>query len=197
MKLYCRIHKAAPLLLSLFLSICLSSFSANSLASSKVLLETNMGSIKIELFDEKAPVTVANFLNYVDKKHYDNVIFHRVIAGFMIQTGGFDVDMVEKNSGDAIENESKTNRLHNERGTLAMARTSDPHSATAQFFINVRLNLNLDYRMGQYGYAVFGKVIEGMDIVDTISLQKTGTQRGFQDVPIEAITIIKASRITE
>ncbi len=118
-----------------------------TLAGTLVNLETSMGTIKLELFDEKAPKTVANFLSYVDKKHYDNVIFHRVIAGFMIQTGGFDSTMSEKSTDEPIQNESKVNRLHNERGTLAMARTSDPHSASAQFFINVRMNLNLDYRM--------------------------------------------------
>ena len=164
--------------------------------NTQVTIETNHGSILVELFDEKAPVTVSNFLNYVDKKHYNGTIFHRVIPRFMIQGGGFDPQMTKRPTGPTIENESK-NRLHNERGTLAMARTDDPHSASDQFYINVRMNISLDYRMGEFGYAVFGKVLEGMDVVDTISVQKTGQRAGYQDVPQEDIVITSISRVEQ
>ncbi len=165
-------------------------------AATHVQISTSHGTITLELFDQKAPETVRNFLKYVDAGHYNNTIFHRVIPRFMIQGGGFTAEMHEKPTAAPIKNESK-NRLHNERGTIAMARTSDPHSATAQFFINVRMNISLDYRMGQYGYAVFGKVIEGMDVVDTISIQKTGRRGMHDDVPEQAIFIKSISRISQ
>ncbi len=147
---------------------------AGEAASAKVRLKTNHGEILLELNGEKAPVTVKNFLGYVEKKHYDGTVFHRVIDGFMIQGGGFALDggnLIEKPSGKGIVNESK-NGLKNDRGTIAMARTSDLNRATAQFFINVSDNPNLNFpSMG--GYAVFGKVIEGMDVVDKIKAVET------------------------
>jgi peptidyl-prolyl cis-trans isomerase A (cyclophilin A) len=145
-------------------------------ASPKVRLKTSKGDIVIELNAEKAPVTVENFLSYVNKKHYDGTVFHRVIDGFMIQGGGFALEgtsLVEKESGKGIKNEGQ-NGLANDRGTIAMARTNDPNSATAQFFINVKDNAMLNYPSNG-GYAVFGKVVEGMDVVDKIKAAPTGT----------------------
>lgn len=183
---------------------------ANSAAakSAKVLLKTNQGDIVLALDAAKAPVTVENFLGYVKKKHYDGTVFHRVIDGFMIQGGGFaltDGALVEKPSGKGIVNESQ-NGLQNVRGTIAMARTSDPNSATAQFFINVKDNAMLDYPSNG-GYAVFGKVVKGMDIVDKIKALPTGTSKltmihpatgakmemSSQDVPTQNVVIVAAS----
>lgn len=144
--------------------------------TTKVRLKTSKGDIVLALDAEKAPITVANFLSYVSKKHYDGTVFHRVIDGFMIQGGGFAVDgknLVEKESGKGIKNESQ-NGLKNDSGTIAMARTNDPDSATAQFFINVNDNAALNYPSNN-GYAVFGKVIEGMDVVNKIKSVSTGT----------------------
>lgn len=146
--------------------------------SAKVLLKTDQGNIVLELDTAKAPVTVENFLGYVKKKHYDGTVFHRVIDGFMIQGGGFaltDGALVEKAAGKGIANESQ-NGLKNARGTIAMARKADPNSATAQFFINVQDNPMLDYP-NNGGYAVFGKVVEGMDVVDKIKASPTGTSK--------------------
>ncbi len=154
----------------------------------RVLIKTSEGDITLQLFADKAPVTVANFLSYVDSGFYKGTIFHRVIPNFMIQGGGFTADMVEKKTADPIVNESK-NRLHNTRGTIAMARTSDPDSATAQFFINQRSNLRLDWAPGQDGYTVFGEVLQGMDIVDFIATAPTGNAGGMQNVPVQAILI--------
>ncbi|MEM8500730.1 MAG: peptidylprolyl isomerase [Pseudomonadota bacterium] len=166
--------------------------------STKILIKTNHGNIKAELYDERSPITVDNFLKYVDAGHYNGTIFHRVIPRFMIQGGGFSPDMIERETRDPIQNESK-NRLRNDRGTLAMARTSDPDSATAQFFINVRMNFSLNYRMGESGYAVFGKVTQGLDVVDTISIQRTGLflndEAEYDDVPKQSIIIESISRI--
>jgi cyclophilin family peptidyl-prolyl cis-trans isomerase len=148
----------------------------------------------LELFDEKSPKTVENFLAYVDSKFYDNTIFHRVIPRFMIQGGGLTEDMQEKPTRAPVINESK-NRVHNERGTIAMARTSDPDSATAQWYINVRMNITLDYRMGTPGYTVFGKVTKGMDVVDTISVVKTQDFIVHQDVPVEPVIIKSVRRL--
>lgn len=161
-----------------------------------VLIRTNTGDIKLELYPEKAPITVENFLSYVDSGFYDGTIFHRVIPNFMIQGGGFSPDMEEKPSGEPIKNESR-NHLHNERGTVAMARTDEPDSATAQFFINVRSNLRLDfdYVSRRPGYAVFARVVEGMDVVDGISLVATGTVDHHQDVPEQPIIIEKMERV--
>ena len=157
-----------------------------------VLITTNMGNITVELDAEKAPKTVANFLDYVAKGHYSNTIFHRVIGNFMIQGGGFDPDLKQKPADQQVENEAK-NGLKNEPYTLAMARTSDPHSASAQFFINTVNNQFLDYP-GQdgWGYAVFGKVTEGTDVVDKIRKVPTGRSGMFSsDVPKEPVIIEK------
>jgi peptidyl-prolyl cis-trans isomerase B (cyclophilin B) len=160
----------------------------------KVEMETSKGKIVIELFPEKAPETVKNFLNYVDAKFYDGTIFHRVIPNFMIQGGGFTADMKRKSAGAPIKNEAD-NGLKNERGTIAMARTGDPHSATAQFFINTVKNDFLNHKSKTpqgWGYVVFGKVITGMDVVDTISAVKTVTRGSYRDVPAETIEIRSA-----
>ncbi|OOF46626.1 peptidylprolyl isomerase [Rodentibacter trehalosifermentans] len=162
-----------------------------------VILHTNLGDIKIALNAEKAPITVENFLTYCKNGFYDNTIFHRVIDGFMIQGGGMESGMKEKNTNAPIQNEA-ANGLSNKRGTIAMARTSDPHSATAQFFINVADNTFLDYRakemfgknvVQEWGYAVFGEVVEGMDVVDKIKAVKTGNKGFHQDVPKEDVVI--------
>jgi peptidyl-prolyl cis-trans isomerase B (cyclophilin B) len=154
-----------------------------------VLIKTNMGNITVELDAEKAPKSVANFLDYAKKGHYNNTIFHRVIGNFMIQGGGFEPGMKQKPADQTVENEAK-NGLKNEPYTLAMARTSDPHSASAQFFINVTNNSFLDYP-GQdgWGYAVFGKVTEGKDVVDQIKKVKTSRSGMFSDVPVEPVII--------
>ncbi len=163
-----------------------------------VIMKTSKGDIKIELFADKAPETVKNFLNYVDSKFYDGTIFHRVISGFMIQGGGFTADMQQKPTSAPVKNEA-ANGLKNTRGTLAMARTSDPQSATAQFFINVVDNDFLNFTSPDargYGYCVFGKVTEGMDVVDAIRNVKTGNKGFFQDVPVETVEIIEARKVT-
>lgn len=157
-----------------------------------VILTTNHGNITIELDAEKAPKTVANFLAYVESGHYSNTLFHRVMNGFMIQGGGFESGMKQKPADAKVENEAK-NGLKNSTYTVAMARTSDPHSAGAQFFINVKENSFLDYP-GQdgWGYCVFGKVTAGMDVVDKIKAVKTGHKGGHGDVPLEDVVIEKA-----
>ncbi len=163
--------------------------------SSRVRIETSMGNIVLELYPDKAPKTVGNFMSYVKSGHYDGTIFHRVIPRFMIQGGGFTPDMRKKPSGKPIVNEAD-NGLKNARGTIAMARTQDPHSATAQFFINVIDNDYLNHRGKNargWGYAVFGRVIEGMDVVDTISKVKTGTKGMYRDVPVDPVAIDKVT----
>lgn len=181
---------------------------ATATKASKVRLKTTKGDIVIELNAEKAPITVENFLGYVKKKHYDGTVFHRVIDGFMIQGGGFALDgksLVEKDTGKGIKNEGQ-NGLKNDRGTIAMARTNDPNSATAQFFINVKDNAMLNYPSNG-GYAVFGKVTEGMDVVDKIKAVTTGVApltmkhpvtgekvtQPSEDVPTETVVIKSAS----
>mgnify|MGYP001258077763 CR=1 FL=1 len=162
-----------------------------------ILLKTNMGDIKVELNHEKAPKTAANFEQYVKEGFYDGVIFHRVIDGFMIQGGGMEPGMKQKQTRATIENEAD-NGLKNEVGTLAMARTMDPHSASAQFFINVADNDFLNHtgkNTHGWGYAVFGKVVEGMDVVNRIKSVKTGSSMGHQDVPVEDVIIEKAEVI--
>ncbi len=157
-------------------------------------METNNGTIEIELNESKAPLTVKNFLGYVDSKFYNGTIFHRVINNFMIQGGGFDEKMTEKKTKDPIKNEGK-NGLRNEVGTIAMARTSDPNSATAQFFINVNDNSSLNYPSPDgHGYAVFGKVVSGMHVVNRIKMIKTGVLNGYQDVPMDAVIIKSVAR---
>ena len=164
--------------------------------SKTVQLDTSAGTLRVELDDERAPVSVANFLAYVKAGHYDGTVFHRVIRGFMVQGGGFEPGMKQKNPGTPIANEAK-NGLKNKHYTLAMARTSDPHSATAQFFINTTDNSFLDNdRAGDgWGYAVFGKVVEGMEIVDAIESVKTGRKGGHDDVPLEDVRIERATEV--
>jgi cyclophilin family peptidyl-prolyl cis-trans isomerase len=162
-----------------------------------VKLETSMGNIVIELNKQAAPVTVKNFLGYVEEGFYDGTIFHRVIPGFMIQGGGFTAEMEKKETREPIINEA-ANGLKNERGTIAMARTNDPDSATSQFFINHRDNGPLNYvENGNPGYAVFGKVIEGMDVVDAIASVNTTTRMGMDDVPIEPVVIKSAEAVSQ
>jgi peptidyl-prolyl cis-trans isomerase A (cyclophilin A) len=159
-----------------------------------VVLDTSLGTIKIGLHQDKSPVTVANFLQYVRSKHYDGTIFHRVIPSFMIQGGGYDEKMTEKPTRPPIKNEA-SNGLRNSRGTVAMARTSDPNSASAQFFISVKDNHNLDFGIAGAGYAVFGDVVEGMDVVDNISRVATGINKGMQDVPTTPVVIRTAREL--
>jgi len=165
-----------------------------------VVLATSMGDIKVELYSDKAPVTVQNFLDYVKAGYYDGTIFHRVIPGFMIQGGGLNGDMTDKREGQkpAIKNES-SNGLKNDTGTLAMARTSAPDSATAQFFINVKDNafLNRETSADKVGYAVFGKVVEGMDVVKKIEQVKTANKGPHQNVPVDAVVIKSAKVVAE
>ena len=163
----------------------------------KVVLETSRGKIVIELYLQKAPETVVNFLDYVDAKFYDGTIFHLVIPNFMIQGGGFTSDMKRKPGKGPIKNEADRG-LKNDRGTIAMARTGDPHSATAQFFINSANNDFLDHKnktQQGWGYAAFGKVIEGMKVVDAISAVKTTKRGGYRDVPVEPVVIKSARRL--
>ena len=161
-----------------------------------VVLRTNSGDITLELYADRSPITVANFLSYVDSGHYDNTIFHRVISNFMIQGGGYTPDLVEKPTLDPIVNESR-NRLHNLRGTIAMARTSDPDSASSQFFINHRNNLRLDWAPGRDGYTVFGEVIDGMPTVDFIATAPTRPRGMHPNLPVDDIIILKAERVTQ
>jgi cyclophilin family peptidyl-prolyl cis-trans isomerase len=164
----------------------------------QVIMETSMGIVKIELFKDKAPISVRNFLSYVKDGSYDGTIFHRVIKGFMVQGGGMDADMQQRKTKFAIKNEA-TNGLKNTRGTLAMARTSMVDSATSQFFINVVDNGFLDHTgktPDRFGYAVFAQVIEGMDVVDAIREVKTGNKGGHQDVPVEPV-FINSIRLVE
>ena len=154
-----------------------------------VLVKTNKGEFTFELDKEKAPITVENFLNYVESKFFDSTIFHRVISGFMVQGGGFDIDMKQKSTQKPIKIESN-NGLKNDRGTIAMARTNDPDSATAQFFINLIDNDFLNYESAaKPGYAVFGKVVKGMDVVDEIAKTKTSNKGMHADVPVSAVVI--------
>jgi len=156
-----------------------------------ITIHTNLGDIKVKLDAEKAPSTVENFLEYVNSGHYEGTIFHRVIENFMIQGGGFDADMNQKEVNKPIKCESQ-NGLSNKVGTIAMARTSDPHSATAQFFINTKDNDFLDFTaetMQGWGYCVFGEVVEGMAVVNQIKMVETGFSAGMQDVPVETVVI--------
>ena len=162
-----------------------------------VEMQTSAGTLRIELDDEKAPRTVQNFLEYVRKGHYDGTIFHRVIKGFMLQGGGFDADMQQKPTAAPIQNEAN-NGLKNKRYTLAMARTSAPHSASSQFFINTVDNGFLDFTAESaqgWGYAVFGRVVDGTEVVDAIEKVRTGNKAGHADVPLEAVTIVRAVAI--
>lgn len=162
-----------------------------------VIMETSEGTIKIELWADKAPITVTNFLSYVDEGLFDSTIFHRVIENFMLQGGGFDADMKEKATKGPIKNEASAD-LKNDRGTIAMARTNVIDSATSQFFINHKDNDFLNHRddtAGGFGYAVFGKVVEGMDVVDKISKVETGNRGFHQDVPLTPVVIKSVKRL--
>jgi peptidyl-prolyl cis-trans isomerase B (cyclophilin B) len=164
----------------------------------QVDLETSAGTIRVELDDEKAPETVKNFLTNVENGHYDGTVFHRVIKGFMVQGGGFEPGMTQKPTGSTIQNEA-SNGLKNDKYTLAMARTSAPHSATAQFFINAADNefLNFKSETAQgWGYAVFGRVVSGQDVVDAIEKVRTGTRGGHADVPLDDVTITRATVVS-
>jgi peptidyl-prolyl cis-trans isomerase A (cyclophilin A) len=178
-------------LLTSLLVLALVTVGAPALAQ-KVRLATSEGDIVLELNAEKAPKTVDNFLQYVRAGHYDGVIFHRVMDGFMIQTGGYKADLSEKPTRKPIPLESR-NGLSNLRGSIAMARTSDPNSATAQFFINVNDNLRLDAAEGRDGYAVFGKVVDGMAVVDKIKASPTRAEGPHQNLPVTTVTIRKAT----
>jgi peptidyl-prolyl cis-trans isomerase B (cyclophilin B) len=161
--------------------------------NTSVIITTNLGDIVLELNGEEAPATVENFLAYVTDSFFDQTIFHRVIPGFMIQGGGMTQDMTQKKTKEPIKNEAN-NGLKNLRGTIAMARTSDPHSASSQFFINLKDNGFLDFKSetpSGWGYAVFGQVTQGMDVVDAIAKEKTGSKAGHQDVPVNPVIIEK------
>ena len=185
--------KSAVAVLSLLVSVGV--WAADPL----VEMKTSMGTVVIELYPDKAPLTVNNFLQYVKDRHYDGTVFHRVIPGFMIQGGGFGPDFSEKPARKPVRNEA-ANGLRNETGTIAMARTPDPHSATAQFFINVANNESLDFRFPTqegYGYCVFGKVVKGMDVVYRIVKVQTGPgPAGHQNVPVKPV-IIEQARVVE
>ena len=184
------------MLKTLALAACSVLFASSLLAAEnpKVLLTTSLGEIEIELDAEKAPISVENFLGYVDSGYYAGTQFHRVIPGFMVQGGGFDADMQQKQTGAPIKNEAD-NGLHNVRGTLAMARTSDVNSATSQFFINLADNAFLDHGGRDFGYAVFGKVVRGMEVVDQIARVRTGNHGMHQNVPAEPVLIESAKRL--
>ncbi|HAA76046.1 TPA: peptidyl-prolyl cis-trans isomerase A [Candidatus Latescibacteria bacterium] len=161
-----------------------------------VKLETTHGDITLELYPDKAPITVENFLQYVDDGHFDGTVFHRVIPNFVIQGGGFTMEMEQKPTRDKIKNEAD-NGLNNERGTLSMARTNEIDSATSQFFVNLRDNTNLDHSEANFGYAVFAKVMEGMDVVDEIAQVETTSVSHYQDVPVEPVCVHKAVRFEQ
>ena len=184
--------------LLIFLGVILSASASETPSKNpKVVLETSKGKIVVELNAQKAPETVKNFLTYVDAQYYDKTIFHRIIPKFMVQGGGFTSDMTKKSTRAPIKNEAD-NGLKNNRGTIAMARTPDPHSATAQFFINTVDNAFLNYKSKTsqgWGYTVFGKVIGGMEVLDTISAVKTGTRGPYRDVPLEPVIIKSARRM--
>ena len=157
-----------------------------------ITIKTNHGDIKVDLFDDKAPITCENFRQYVADGFFNDTIFHRVIPNFMIQGGGMEADMSQKRTRAPIKNEAD-NGVSNRRGTLAMARTMDINSATAQFFINLRDNDFLDHGTRDFGYAVFGEVVDGMDVVDKIAAVRTGNRGGHQDVPVETVTIVEVT----
>ena len=186
--------RVAVLLTASLLALGAAAARAAEEANPRVLFETTQGDIEVELFDEQAPKTVQNFLALVDRGFYRDLIFHRVIPGFMVQTGGYDAGMNYEEPPGTVENES-SNGLKNERGTLAMARLDDPDSANAQFYINVADNTHLDARPGQPGYTVFGRVVEGMDVVDQIEEAETTRKAGMPDVPKTPIVIETAKRL--
>ncbi len=158
-----------------------------------IRFETTLGNFTVELFDDKAPVSAENFLKYVDEGFFDGTVFHRIVPGFVIQGGGFTEDMTQKKNRAPIKNEAD-NGVKNARGTLSMARTNDINSATSQFFVNLKDNDFLDHTRGNFGYAVFGRVSEGMDVIDKIAAVKTGRRRGFEDVPLDAVIMTSVRR---
>ena len=187
---------SAVLILAMVAGTCMGQ--ENGISSPQVVMETSKGEIVLALYPDKAPLTVKNFLNYVDAGFYNGTIFHRVIPGFMLQGGGFSQDMQKKPTLAPVKNEAY-NGLKNERGAIAMARTQDPHSASSQFFINTVDNAFLNYKSqtaAGWGYAVFGSVIEGMEVVDAISKVETGTQGRFRDVPKTPVMIINVRKKT-
>ncbi len=159
-----------------------------------IRFETTLGDFTIELFEKEAPGTIKNFLTYVDDEFFDGTIFHRIVPGFVIQGGGFTEDMSQKKTQPPIKNEAD-NGLKNERGTLSMARTSDVNSATSQFFVNLKDNDFLDHQHGNFGYAVFARVTEGMGVIDKIAAVETGRRRGFDDVPVEPVIMTRVRRV--
>jgi cyclophilin family peptidyl-prolyl cis-trans isomerase len=159
-----------------------------------VRFETSHGGFTVELFERDAPATVVNFLQYVDDGFFDGTIFHRIVPGFVIQGGGLTADFEQKKTRDPVKNEA-ANGLLNERGTLSMARTNAPHSATSQFFVNLADNEFLDYRPGNHGYAVFGRIKDGMDVIDKIAAVRTGRRQGYTDAPMEDVIITSARRV--
>ena len=159
-----------------------------------IRFQTTLGDFTIELFPKEAPISVENFQRYVREEFFDGLIFHRVIPGFVIQGGGLTPDMSQKDNHEPIKNEA-TNGLKNLRGSLSMARTNDINSATSQFFVNLKDNDFLDHKPGSYGYAVFAKVVDGMDVIDEIAGVKTGRRRGHDDVPVEDVLIISAREV--
>lgn len=197
-----RAVRAAPVLLALAAILWLGLMRTSEPAAAKtknpqVIMKTSMGAVRLELFPDKAPLTVKNFLKYVDAKFYDGTIFHRVIADFMIQGGGFAKGMKEKKTNPPVKNEAG-NGLSNRRGTVAMARTQVVDSATAQFFLNVVDNLFLDHQgktPDRFGYCVFGKVVAGMDVVDKIRGVSTRTVGYFENVPVKDVTIVSLRRV--
>ena len=159
-----------------------------------IRFETTLGNFTVELFEDKAPVSAENFLKYVDESFFDGTVFHRIVPGFVIQGGGFTEDMSQKKNHPPIKNEAD-NGVKNTRGTLSMARTNDINSATSQFFVNLKDNDFLDHTRGNFGYAVFGKVTEGMDVIDKIAAVKTGRRRGFEDVPLDPVIMTSVRRV--
>ena len=159
-----------------------------------IKFDTSHGTFTVELFEKDAPLTVANFQKYVDDGFFDGTIFHRIVPDFVIQGGGLTADFAQKKTRDPVKNEADNGRL-NQRGALSMARTNAPHSATSQFFVNLKDNDFLDYRPGNHGYAVFGRVTEGMDTIDKIAAVGTGRRQGYTDAPMEDVIIISARRI--
>jgi cyclophilin family peptidyl-prolyl cis-trans isomerase len=159
-----------------------------------IRFETTLGNFTIELFEKEAPVTVANFLKYIDDGFFDGTVFHRIVPGFVIQGGGFTEDMTQKKTQAPIRNEAD-NGLRNERGSLSMARTNDIHSATSQFFVNLKDNDFLDHQRGNFGYAVFARVTEGMDVIDKIAAVKTARRGHHDDVPVQAVVMTSVRRL--
>jgi peptidyl-prolyl cis-trans isomerase A (cyclophilin A) len=161
-----------------------------------IRFETSLGDFTIELFEKDAPLSAANFLKYIEDEFFDGTIFHRIVPGFVIQGGGFTEDMEQKKTHPPVKNEADNGRK-NARGTLSMARTNDINSATSQFFVNLKDNDFLEHSRGNFGYAVFGRVTEGMDVIDKIAAVETGRRRGFDDVPVEAVIMKSVRRIKD